>query len=246
MICVSVGEKDYNNAIKVAALYDFAEIRLDLLESVDNKIAGKIFSSHKNLIATYRKNANADTAVSTPASAAVLIPTQDKNANADAKRFSILKTAIEAGAAYVDVDINESNEFISSVKSLCSGNGSKCGKQSAKLIISYHNFEETPSLDVLDKIINQAAGKGADIVKIACLVKTSAHVERLLSIPDYYNSIKIVIAGMGKQGSRVRILSEAAGSFFTYASHDMNSSTAEGQLDYKTVLEEQRKIVSGW
>ncbi|MCL2792022.1 MAG: type I 3-dehydroquinate dehydratase [Spirochaetaceae bacterium] len=228
MICVSVGEKDYKNAIKVASLYDFAEVRLDLLETVDNKITEKIFSSHKNLIATYRKkdapNANANA---------------DADADTDAKRLSVLKTAVESGAAYVDIDINESIEFISSARSLCVNNG-------RQFIISYHNYEETPSLDILDKVIVQALDKGADIVKIACTVKDPADVERLLSIPDYYNAIKIVIAGMGEHGGRARILSEAVGSFFTYASHDMKSCTAEGQLDYKTVLEEQRKIVSGW
>jgi len=225
MICVSIGEKDHNNAINVAALYDFAEIRLDLLETVDNKIAEKIFSSHKNLIATYRKK---------------------HGSNDDAKRLSILKTAIEAGAAYVDIDINESSEFVSSVKSVCSAARQDSAKRNVNLIISYHDYEETPSLDILDKIIIQAASKGADVVKIACTVKKAEHVERLLSIPDYYNSIKVVIAGMGKHGGRVRILSESAGSFFTYASHDMKSCTAEGQLDYKTILEEQKKVVSGW
>lgn len=238
MICVSIGEKNYNDAIAVASLYDFAEIRLDLLDTVDNKIAEKIFSSHKNLIATYRKKDEPDAGADA-----------DADADADAKRFSILKTAIESGAAYVDVDISESNEFISSVKALCKGGGSGEGlsrkRKNTNLIISYHNYKETPSLDILDGIIISAAGKGADIVKIACMVKKSAHIERLLSLPDYY-SIKIVITGMGKEGSRVRILSEAAGSFFTYASHNLKSSTAEGQLDYKTTLEEQRKIVSGW
>ena len=231
MICVSINEKEHNDAIKIASLYNFAEIRLDLLERVDNKIAQKIFSSHKNLIATYRKKDE---------------PTAASMQQADEKRLSILKTAIETGAAYVDIDINESSDFISSIKSFCLNSSQRFGRENTKLIISYHNFEETPCFDFLDKIINQAACKGADIVKIACMVKKTEHVERLLCLPEYYSSMKIVIAGMGKLGGRVRILSKAAGGFFTYASHDMKSCTAEGQLDYKTLLEEQRKIASGW
>ncbi len=225
MICVSVGEKNYNIAIEIAALYNFAEIRLDLLEKVDKKITEKIFSSHKNLIATYRKNSESEK-----------------------ERLLILKTAIENRAAYIDVDINESCEFISAIRQLCESNNllSKKDGKNTKLIISYHNYYETPKLNILDKIITDAINKGADIVKIACAAKTAIHVERLLSIPDYYNYIKIVIAGMGEMGGRVRILSEAAGSFFTYASHNIKNCTAEGQLDYKTILEEQRKIVSGW
>ncbi|MCL2294099.1 MAG: type I 3-dehydroquinate dehydratase [Spirochaetes bacterium] len=222
MICVSINEKNYNDAIEVASLYNFAEIRLDLLGTVDNGVAEKIFSSHKNLIATYRRKDGLD-----------------------AKRLSIIKAAIGAGAAYVDVDINESNEFISSVELFCKTLCRQSSEKKTSLIISYHNYEETPHFDVLDKIVIQAVAKGADVVKIACAVNEPAHVERLLGLPEHHKSVKIVIAGMGEYGGRVRILSEASGSFFTYASHDMESCTAEGQLDYKTIVEERRKIVSG-
>ena len=225
MICVSINEKNYNNAIEIASLYDFAEIRIDLLETVENKIVKKIFSSHKNLIATYRK--------------------KDES---DAKRLSILKTAIESGAAYIDIDINEGKKFISFAKSLCKDKNQQLskGRKNTNLIISYHNFEETPTLDILDKVITEAIANGADIVKIACTIKNKTDIERLLSLPDYYSPVKIVIAGMGEKGGRVRVLAETAGSFFTYASHDKKSSTAEGQLDYKTLVKEQGKIVSGW
>jgi 3-dehydroquinate dehydratase I len=212
MICVSVGERDYREAAAVASLYSFAEIRLDLLETVDIGITAKIFSSHRNLIATYRKNSRSDS-----------------------HRLSVLKAAVDNKAAFIDADINEPPAFLSAVKSLCTDTDSG-------LIISYHDYNGTPGFEVLDAVIAQALEIGADAVKIACTASFPEHVERLLSLPDYYSRHKIIIAGMGDSGSRVRILSRTAGSFFTYASHNSGKATASGQLDYKTLLREQKRL----
>ncbi len=215
MICVSVGEKDYREAIRAASAFDFAEIRLDLLDCVDSFVAKEIFSSHKKLIATYRKG------------------TSD-----DVKRVAVLETAVNSGAAFVDVDISESPSFISAVKSFC--------RKKVFLIISYHDFKETPPLSAIDGIIARALENGADAVKIACTAENSTHVERLLSLPDYYSDTRIIIAGMGKMGKRVRILSESAGSWFTYASLPGRTATASGQLDYNELLIEQGRLGSDW
>ena len=215
MICVSVGEKDFREAVRTASAFDFAEIRLDLLGRVDSTIAKAIFSSHKKLIATYKKGKESDR-----------------------ERLEILETAVKSGAAFVDSDISENPFFISSVKSFC--------RDKALLIVSYHDFKETPSLSSLDAIITQAVSYGADAVKIACTAENSTHVERLLSLPDYYSKVKIIIAGMGKLGERVRILSDSAGSWFTYASLPGKTATASGQLDYDSLLTEQGRISSVW
>ena len=212
MICVSVGERDYRDTVAVASLYSFAEIRLDLLDKVDSTIAGKIFSSHSRLIATYRKNSRGD-----------------------AHRLSIIKAAVNNNALFIDVDIKESPPFITAVRDLCIDTPSN-------LIVSFHDYNETPGFETLDAIIAQALESGADAVKIACTASCAAHVERLLSLPDYYRGYKIIIAGMGDFGPRVRILSRAAGSFFTYASHSSGKATASGQLDYKTLLREQKRL----
>ncbi|MDX9800663.1 MAG: type I 3-dehydroquinate dehydratase [Spirochaetia bacterium] len=215
MICVSVGEKDFREAVRAASAFEFAEIRLDLLGRVDSNIAKKIFSSHKKLIATYRKGNESDR-----------------------ERLEILETAVESGAAFVDSDISENLSFISSVRTFC--------RDKAVFIVSYHDFKETPSFSFLDAIITRAFSLGADAVKIACSADNITHVERLLSLPDYYGRNKIIIAGMGNFGERVRILSESAGSWFTYASLPGKSATASGQLDHDELLMEQGRLSSVW
>ncbi len=215
MICVSVGEKDYREAVRAASAFDFAEIRLDLLDHADSFIAKEIFSSHKKLIATYRKG------------------TSD-----DVERLAVLEASVNSGAAFVDVDISESPAFISAVKSFC--------REKALLIVSYHDFKETPPLSAIDGIIARALEYGADAVKIACTAENNVHVERLLSLPEYYSGTRIIIAGMGKMGKRVRILSESAGSWFTYASLPGRTATASGQLDYNELLIEQGRLGSVW
>ncbi len=223
MICVSVGEKKIPDAIAALSCCEFGEIRLDLLEQVNNDIVKKIFISHSNLIATFRRNGKSDS-----------------------ERLSMLGTAVKYGASYIDADINESLSFIDSVKALCSDSIGASKKGGTQLIISYHNYNETPGFAVLDRIITQSLERGADIVKIACDVSLPSHTERLLSLPEYYRGIRIVLAGMGTLGGRVRILSHAAGSFFTYASLPGRKATAEGQLDYNVISDEHARLSNVW
>ncbi len=216
MICVSVGESSWKNAAEKALRYQFTEIRLDYLEDISPESVSAVFSTGSgDKIATFRKN----------------------NSASDDERINMIKKALESGAAYADVDIENDADFIKSVSDAAKNNG-------ALLIISYHNFDETPLKDVLDRVIEKAASLGADIVKIACRAESAEEAERLLSLPSLRNNI--VIAGMGSMGERVRVLSPFVRSLFTYACPDNGKAVAPGQVPYSQLLEKQKRLINEW
>ncbi len=132
-----------------------------------------------------------------------------------------LVTAAQCGADYIDVEIERGAEVAARMKSAC--NGTKC-----KLIISYHNFDLTPSRSDLDSIISECRGRGADIVKIACKVNSPADNSTLMSL--YGEGDGIVAFGMGTLGQISRLASLGCGAKFTYVASDYGDGTAPGQL----------------
>lgn len=106
-----------------------------------------------------------------------------------------------------------------------------------KTIISYHNFEKTPSQEFLQNIIDEA-------VKIGDIPKVAVKPER---IEDTYILLKllmqnrgIIAISMGKIGSYTRVISPILGSPVTYAS--VNDESAPGQLDIETTSEMIKKL----
>ena len=218
MICVSVGEKDYKKALEISSNYSFAEIRIDQLENTEKRVLKRVFTQHSNLIATCRKTGKRFT---------------------DIQRLDILRTAAEYGAAWIDADIENSESFIHAAVEICR-------RSRIKLIISFHDYKITPDYNTLVSVVEKASSYGADIIKIACSVNDISGLERLLSIPSVFPDKKISIAGMGRLGERVRILSLSAGSVFTYASSAEGSPTASGQIDYSTLSEIQGRLKDAW
>jgi 3-dehydroquinate dehydratase-1 len=208
MICVAVSETDFNKCMGIISKMDLSEIRLDLTGYSKTQV-DKLFSSTKNLIATCRPNTNMDEKV----------------------RKELLLTAIKSGARYVDIEMGNDfgfkREIIEEAK-----------KHLCDVIISYHNFEGTPSRDQLSIIIDQCFDMGADVAKVACMIQRCEDNAIILSL--YQTGKRIVALGMGELGKISRIAAPLLGAEFTFASANDEFSTAPGQLSYtklKTILE---------
>lgn len=148
----------------------------------------------------------------------------------DEARGKALMTAISAGADYVDIELEAPRDFREGILSLARGQGSS-------VIISYHNYDETPDGAALYKTMERCFECGADIAKIACMVETEIECARILSL---YNSMygsegKLVAIGMGEMGRITRVASTLLGAPFTYASPIPGVNTAPGQIDYQTL-----------
>lgn len=137
------------------------------------------------------------------------------------QRLEFFRIAVETKSVIIDLEIEAGATFIDEVKNLCKNNNSK-------LMISYHNFKQTPKTDQLKQIINECIGLGADLVKIACMVNNEIDNSRILGIYQYHKNI--IAFGMGKLGVISRIASLYCGAAFTYTAINNNEKAAPGQL----------------
>ena len=166
-----------------------------------------IFSRPQKLIATYRPG---------------------KIAENERKEF--LLTAIASGATYVDIELETADSFKEPLIQAAR-------RRNCKVIISYHNFEKTPSKSELIVIKNRCFDCGADIAKIACLTLSEADSARILSLYDgpVGEQGKVIALGMGETGKITRIAAPLLGAPFTYAALSPGKKTAPGQLDSATL-----------
>src|SRR3984893_17607271 len=94
-------------------------------------------------------------------------------------------------AQYVDVELRSANalrEVISAAR-----------KKNVRCIISFHDFESTPSVGRLFRKAGAAKRLGADIFKVATRTDTSAQLARLLEfVADKDVDLALSVMGMGK------------------------------------------------
>jgi len=149
----------------------------------------------------------------------------------EAKRLNLFKIVLP----YVDaIDIELSS------KSILNETVSLAHKLKKLVVISYHNFDKTPSLDKLNGILSEAKSLGADIVKISTLALSRNDVQVLANFTILNNAKNIISIAMGAEGTISRVFFPSLGSLMTYAC--IGKSTAPGQLDYTTTVDFLRKL----
>lgn len=198
MFCRSIALSQIKNLKVALDGAEMAEIRMENI-SITAKDIELIFSMHSNLLATCR-------------------PTKLMN---DEQRFLLIKTAIIAGARWIDIEIETPDNYINDLVN--------CAKShTCKSIISYHNYEKTPEKEYLLKILATANNYKPDLIKIACKVNTFADNVTLLSL--YETNLPILAIGMGELGKITRIAALKLGAPFTFVKVDNEMTTADGQM----------------
>lgn len=145
----------------------------------------------------------------------------------DKNYFEKLSNAIEYGTDYVDIDIEMDEAHLDGLMKQL-----KAAKL-CKLITSYHNYDKTPVIAELERVIEWCLEKKPDVIKIACMVKDLKDNARLLGLLDTTN--KMIVIGMGEQGRVTRVLATKLGAFCTYVSAVKNKETALGQLSFEEI-----------
>ena len=141
-------------------------------------------------------------------------------------RLDLITAAIASGETeIVDVELCNEPDFIDGIKKICR----ECG---TKLILSYHNFEATPTeTEIHDKLV-LAQNVGADIAKLAVMPKDYGDVLTLLSatLKARTGAVKvpIITMSMGAEGGVTRVAGGLFGSDLTFAIG--KESSAPGQI----------------
>lgn len=112
--------------------------------------------------------------------------------------------------------------------------------QQKPVLISYHNFENTPTLGELKEIATRAAKYGA-LVKISTMAKTPEDLIALQKLMECDFSVPLCVIGMGAFGTRTRVSFPTMGSCLTYGYLDAPS--APGQLSARKLNEQLRLIL---
>jgi 3-dehydroquinate dehydratase-1 len=146
----------------------------------------------------------------------------------DESRLELFSIALNTGARFVDIEIESSAKLRKELIKLAK-------KRKARSILSYHNYEITPSKRILNSIIKKAKASGADVVKIATNVRDERDTKILLALLSEHE--KLVVIGMGEAGKSIRIASPMLGGLFTFAAPEVGKETAPGQIVFSVLRE---------
>jgi 3-dehydroquinate dehydratase-1 len=109
-------------------------------------------------------------------------------------------------------------------------------------ILSYHNFQNTPTGGALDTVVDTMREKGADICKLATQVQSSADVLRLFELLERQAQKNIAVIGLGKLGRITRVAFPLFGSLLTYGFVDR--PLADGQLHVQQLHDQLRLFLT--
>lgn len=150
-----------------------------------------------------------------------------------------LTAAVEAGAAFLDLEIEAPKEIGKRLRRACTEYGTT-------MIRSSHFFAGTPSDDVLRNTVEKCRKFGGEIVKIAAMAKSGEDVARVLALyssiastnsaAETQRPVELVAFSMGEIGKVSRLDCLKLGSPFTYAALSEEEAAAPGQWCYSEML----------
>jgi 3-dehydroquinate dehydratase-1 len=212
LICIPIFQKDFKSVLRsaknsVEAGADILEIRIDALDNPNPDLVSHIIKEIKYpLIATNRR-----------------IEEGGFFQGTESERIDILLEAAKY-ADMVDIELQTSEEHIE-----------KIVKASKSTIISYHDFEKTPSTKHLLDVVQRERALG-DIAKFAVMPQ---NISDTLIVLNVLSQVQDTVGiSMGELGKYTRVIAPLFGSPITFASLDNKS--APGQINInstKNILE---------
>ena len=220
-LCIPIVETTVGNAFvaikKANRLADLIELRVDYLRNAE--LALLLQNRKKPFIVTNRKKEEGG-----------------KYRGEERKRLSVLQEAIDLGADYIDVELGTERSLLQ---------GLVRNRRGTQVILSFHDFQKTPSLKELQKLFGQMIRLGANVIKIVPFARSWEDNLNILSLIPFAKERrqKIVAFCMGEKGKISRIFSPFLGAAWTYASVNQSRASAPGQLtvrELKDIWEKMR------
>jgi len=209
--CASVAEKTpkrlKQTLTKALKKSDYAEIRFDFLNP--NLVPDALQQIKKDLrkcVCTLR-----------PVSEGGKFSGSEKN------RISIIKLIAEYNPFLLDIELNTLSKNKNLRRYLKS--------TGTDMLVSWHNFKQTPGISVLKKKLAQMK-KFSNNIKIVTMAKSINDATRVLSLYKN-NNTKLIAFSMGNYGRISRILCLFLGSPYTYVS--LGKPVAPGQFSVDEV-----------
>ncbi len=209
--CASVAEKTpkrlKQTLTKALKKSDYAEIRFDFLNP--NTVPDALQLIRKDLrkcVCTLRP-----------------VSEGGKFAGSEKNRISIIKLIAEYNPFLLDIELNtltKNKNLRRYLKNTGTG-----------ILVSWHNFKQTPSISVLKKKLAQMK-KFSNNVKIVTMAKSINDATQVLSLYKN-NNTKLIAFSMGNYGRISRILCLFLGSPYTYVS--LGKPVAPGQFSVDEV-----------
>jgi 3-dehydroquinate dehydratase / shikimate dehydrogenase len=210
-ICIAMGFSDPQKLLDQArremeAGESFFEFRLDYLASPQQgvNLIRKFLADHPEctILATCRRHQN-----------------HGRFNGSVEEQIRVLDAATDAGARAVDVEIESAESIQARLDSL---------RGKTRLIISYHNYDGTPSPEA---VLRRMLRIPADGYKIVTTARKPSDNLRVLALTKSHPRASLVVLAMGETGFPTRVLSTAWGGLFTYAAPNASEGTASGQIN---------------
>ena len=183
---------------------DIIELRIDYIKDVDLKRL--LEKRTKPVIVTNRP-----------------VRERGKFDGSEEERIALLKLAIQLQADYVDIE----HDSIQNIRR------DTVHRVPTKIIVSYHNFRETPK-DLTD-IYKRLSQSSADIVKIVTHANNITDNVRIYQLLQQ-SQMPMISFCMGELGIISRILYKRFGSYLTFASLRTGKESAPGQISIHELL----------
>ena len=209
-ICIAMGFPDAQKLLEHArreadAGETFFEFRLDHIPAPEQGVAviRKFLAGHPDcrILATCRRHQN-----------------HGKFNDSVEEQLRLLSAAVDAGACAVDLEIESAEN---------AGEGLANLRGQARLILSYHNYEGTPSPEL---VLRRMLRIPSDGYKIVTTARKPSDNYRVLALTKAHPRTPLIVLSMGETGFPTRVLSPAWGAMFTYAAPNASAGTASGQI----------------
>ncbi|MGM9766497.1 MAG: type I 3-dehydroquinate dehydratase [Candidatus Cryptobacteroides sp.] len=226
MICTSIQNRKLDEIFELldSGRIEMAEIRIDRCPLTQDEVEELFSSSDVPLVATCRISEVRASLAGTETDERKL------DTKASQKAESMLITAIHAGAAYADLEIEAPPMMSKRIRR----ETRECG---TVLVRSYHDFAGTDSVEALKALTEKCFALGADIAKIVTTAGNAEDASRTLSLYDHFEPGKLIAFSMGETGKRSRTECLAKGAPYTYAALTEEDAAAPGQMSTDSVRE---------
>ncbi len=235
MICTTIQDRNLEQVLEALEHCEMAEIRLDRCP-LSMKDIDECFTSDVPLVATCRV---AEVMKTEPSLQDESLSPQSREIKAMQIAERRLVRAIEAGARYVDVELEAQKQMSKRVRNAAHENGTV-------FIRSYHDFEGTDSLEALKAIVEKCVYHGADMVKVVTTAVSDEDVAKVMALYDWCRGESgmeriadggLIAFCMGDKGRMSRLDCLAKGAPYTYAALSEKEAAAPGQWPAEEMAE---------